>query len=112
MLVQEVKAMDGIPASSGLNVTAQSLALTANNVANVNTGGYRALTLRQQELPQGGAAAAGIQESQQPLAPGGSNVDLATEAVNLQAQGASYQADLKFMQVQQKLLGTALDLKA
>lgn len=105
--------MDGISASaSGLAVTAQSIALTSNNVANVNTDGYKSRSLRQQDLPQGGVQATGVQTSQDPLNPGGSNVDLATQAVNLNTQGAGYQADLKFMQVQQNVLGTALDLKA
>lgn len=105
--------MDGISASaSGLGVTAQSIALTSNNVANVNTNGYRSQTLQQEDLPQGGVRASGVQRSQEPLNPGGSNVDLGTQAVNLDTQGNSYQADLKFLQVQQSLIGTALDMKA
>jgi flagellar basal-body rod protein FlgC len=105
--------LDGISASvSGLGVSAQSIALSANNVANVNTDGYRAKTLQQQDLPQGGARASGISASQEPTTPGGSNVDLATEAVNINTQGLSYQADLKFLQVQQNLVGTALDMNA
>ena len=39
-------------------------------------------------------------------------MDLATEAVNLDTQGAGYSANLKFLQVQQNLLGTALDMQA
>jgi flagellar basal-body rod protein FlgC len=105
--------MDGVSAAvSGVNVAAQSVALSANNVANVNTDGYRAKTLQQQEQEQGGVRASGVQASQEPLTPGGSNVDLATEAVNLDTQGVTYQANLKFLQVQQNLLGAALDLKA
>ena len=105
--------MDGISNSlSGANVAAQSLALTSNNIANVNTNGYRSLSLQQEALPQGGVEAATIQASQQPTTPGGSNVDLATQAVSLDTQGLGYQSDLKFLQVQQKVLGTALDLNA
>ena len=105
--------MDGISASmSGVNVAAQSIALSSNNVANINTDGYKAKSLQQQALPQGGVEASAVRESQQPTSSGGSNVDLATEAVNLKTEGIGYQADLKFMQVQQKLLGTALDLQA
>jgi flagellar hook protein FlgE len=106
-------AMDGISASvSGLNVTGQSLALSANNIANVNTDGYRAQSLRQQALPQGGVAAEGVQASQAPTEPGGSNVDLASELLNMNTQGAGYSADLKFLEVKQKMIGTALDMKA
>jgi flagellar hook protein FlgE len=113
MLGPEVWSMDGVSAAvSGINVSAQSVALSSNNVANVNTEGYRAKTLQQQDLEQGGVRATGIQENPEPTTPGGSNVDLANEAVNLDIKGLSYQADLKFLQVQQNMLGAALDLKA
>jgi flagellar basal-body rod protein FlgC len=105
--------MDGIAASlSGLQTAGQSIALSANNVANLNSAGYRAQSLAQATLPQGGVYGAAVQQSQAPLNPGGANVDLATEAVNLDTQGTAYQADLKFLQVQNNVLGTALDLNA
>ncbi|BDU72234.1 flagellar basal body rod protein FlgC [Mesoterricola silvestris] len=105
--------MDGISAGvSGIGVSAQGIALSANNVANLNSDGYRAKSVRQQDLEQGGVRASGISESQEPTNPGGSNVDLATEAVNLDTRGISYQADLKFLQAQQNILGVALDMKA
>ena len=105
--------MDGIAGSlSGINVAAQAYALSANNIANVTTGGYRAQSLQQQALQGGGVEATGIQASQAATVPGGSNVDLATEAVNQSTQGGTYQANLKFAQVQQQLLGSALDMKA
>jgi flagellar basal body rod protein FlgB len=87
------------------------VALSAGNVANLNTDGYKAKSLQQQDLEQGGVRATGVRESQEPQNPGGSNVDLATEAIKLDTQGLSYQADLKVLQVQQNILGTALDLK-
>ena len=99
-------------ALSGVNVSAASLAYTANNVANVNTNGYRAKALQQQEQPQGGVRASGVETSQAAQAPGGSNVDLATEAVNLLTQGGGYQANLKVAESQQKMLGSTLDIKA
>jgi flagellar basal-body rod protein FlgC len=103
--------MDGIWASlSGLSTSAQSIALSANNVANVNSAGFRSQSLVQETLPGGGVYGAAVQQSQAPLEPGGSNVDLATQAVNLDVQGTAYQADLKFTQVQNSLLGTALDM--
>ena len=105
--------MDGISASlSGINVAAQAYALSANNIANVTTNGYTAQALQQQAVQGGGVAATGVQASQAPASPGGSNVDLATEAVNQTTQGGTYQANLKFMEVQQNLLGSALDMKA
>jgi flagellar basal body rod protein FlgG len=105
--------MDGLSASlSGLRTAGQSIALSAGNVANLNSTGYRARSLVQENLPQGGVYVATVTQSQAPMGPGGSNVDLATEAVNLDTQGIGYQADLKFMQVQNNLLGSALDLEA
>lgn len=105
--------MDGVSASlSGLQTAAQGVALSAGNVANLNSAGYRALSLVQEEQPQGGVRAAAVQESQAPLPAGGSNVDLGTEAVGLDTQGLSYQADLTFLKAQQQMLGSALDLKA
>ncbi len=105
--------MDGISTGlSGMAVSAQSVAVSARNVANLNTPGYQAEVLRQADVEPGGVRATGIQESQEPANPGGSNVDLATEAVNLDTAGLTYQANLKFMQVQQNLVGAALDMKA
>ncbi len=106
-------AVDGISAGlSGLQTAAQGVALSANNVANVNTPGYRARSLVQAEQPQGGVAGVAVRQSQEPLNAGGSNVDLATEAVNLKTQGVGYQADLKFLEAQDRMLGSALDMKA
>jgi flagellar hook protein FlgE len=103
--------MDGISASlSGIQTAAQGVALSANNVANLQSTGYRAGSLVQEELPQGGVEAVAVQRSQAPLAPGGSNVDLGAEAVNLDLQGLSYQANLAALNVQQKVLGSALDI--
>ena len=96
--------MDGLSSSSALQASGQGVALTANNIANVNTPGYRARSLSQ----PGGR----VQESQAPLVPGGSNVDPATEAVNLDAQSLGYQANLKALRAHDKMLGSALDLQA
>lgn len=105
--------MDGMSAGlSGVQAAAQGVAISANNVANLNSSGYRAKSLVQGALPQGGVADVAVRESGAPMNPGGSNVDPAAEAVQLDTQGVAYQANLKFLQVQNKLLGSALDLKA
>jgi flagellar basal-body rod protein FlgC len=110
--VNEVAAMDGVSASlSGLQAAGQSIALSANNVANLNTPGFRAGSLVQESLPQGGVRGAAVSQSQAGAAPGGSNVDLATEAVNLDVQGAGYQANLTAIRTQDKMLGAVLDLQ-
>jgi len=105
--------VDGISAGlSGVQTAAQGVALSANNVANLNSAGYRAGSLVQAELPQGGVRAQAVSRSQVPLNPGGANVDLATEAVELKTQGAGYQANLKVLEAQNRMVGSALDMKA
>ncbi|BDU76357.1 flagellar basal body rod C-terminal domain-containing protein [Mesoterricola sediminis] len=99
-------------AISGVGVGSQGVAVAAGNVANLNSDGYRARRLQQADLAQGGVRATGLTESQEPLAPGGSNVDLATEAVALKTDGVAYKANLKVIQAEQEMLGTALDMKA
>ena len=109
--------MDGVSASSsGIQAVTQSMAASANNLANLNTDGYRAQTVVQEAQPQGGVRdTVVLQSPAQPQAqsrPGGSNVDPATEAVNLDTQGTSYQANLQAANAQQQMLGSALDLQA
>jgi len=105
--------MDGVSASSsGVQAAMQSMATSANNLANLNSNGYRAESLVQEAQPQGGVRSAAVLRSPAQPVPGGSNVDPATEAVNLDTQGVGYQANLKAMQAQQRRLGSALDLQA
>jgi len=107
--------MDGVSASSsGIQAATQSMAASANNLANLNTDGYRAQTVVQEAQPQGGVRDTVTLQSpaQAQSRPGGSNVDPATEAVNLDTQGTSYQANLQAANAQQQMLGSALDLQA
>lgn len=105
--------MDGIAASlSGIRTSAQAVGVASNNIANVNTPGYKAQELQQRDLPQGGVEASGIRESQEAPREGGSNVDLASEVVNLKTDAIGYQANLKFLKVQDLILGATLDMRA
>jgi flagellar hook protein FlgE len=105
--------MDGVAASSsGVQAAMQSMATSANNLANSNTDGYRAQTVAQEAQPQGGVRDSLVLHSPAQPVPGGSNVDPATEAVNLDTQGAGYQANLQAASAQQQMLGSALDLQA
>lgn len=105
--------MDGVSASSsGIQAATQSMAASANNLANLNTDGYRAQSVAQEAQPQGGVRDTVTPRSPAQPVPGGSNVDPATEAVNLEAQGTSYQANLQAANAQQQMLGSALDLQA
>lgn len=105
--------MDGVSASSsGIQAATQSMAASANNLANLNTDGYRAQSVAQAAQPQGGVRDTVTLRSPAQPVPGGSNVDPATEAVNLDTQGASYQANLQAANAQQQMLVSALDLQA
>jgi len=100
-------------ALSGMNAAATGMAVTSNNVANVNSKDYKAKRLDLENLePQGGVKPQALQESQAPTVPNGSNVDLATEFTSLLSQSDAYKANTKVLQVQQELLGTVLDMKA
>lgn len=97
---------------SGLNAAAIGVALTAYNVANANTPGYKAKRLDLEEVKEGGVRPAAIRESQEPAPEETSNVDLASEFVNLDMQTNTYKANLKALDAQNEMLGTVLDMKA
>jgi flagellar hook protein FlgE len=97
---------------SGMSTAALGMAVSANNVANVNTKDFKAKRMEQEDLAQGGTRPAAIRESQEPPAPEGSNVDLASEMTNQISQSGAYKANLKMVEAQNQLLGTALNLKA
>lgn len=97
---------------SGLNAASLGTALTANNVANANSDGYKAKRLDLEDRREGGVQAARVTEIQEPTTPGGSNVDYATEMTNLMTQSGSYGANLQVIKAQSDMLGQALDMKA
>ena len=96
---------------AGMNAAAQGVAVVANNVANVNTKDFRAKRVDFQEVRGGGVEPSSLRESGDAVAGPGSNVDLATEFVNLLAYSDSYKINAKVLEVQQKILGAVLDLK-
>jgi len=97
---------------SGVNTAALGTAVTANNIANANTKDFKAKRLDQEDQAQGGTRPAALRESQEPAAPEGSNVDLASEFISLIGQGAAYKANLKVVEAENQFLGTAIDLKS
>jgi len=98
-------------AQSGLNVASLGLAVAANNVANLNSDGYKAKSLSQEETKEGGVQASQVTESQQPTVPDGSNVDLATEMTSLMTQSGAYTSNLKVMKTQDEMLGQLMDMR-
>ena len=100
------------PALSGVRAASAGLAVQAGNVANLLTDGYRAKRVDLASQQGGGVRAEGVVEDPSPLVPGGSNVDLATEAVQGMALDVMYKANLKVVQSEDQRMKAALDLMA
>lgn len=100
------------PSLSGMNAAWIQLAVASNNLANLNTDGYRAKRVDFQSTPDGGVRPGSIQENQGEPAPDGSNVDPALELVNLMTGSMFFSANAAVVRAQAELLGTTLDIKA
>ncbi|MFH1019199.1 MAG: flagellar basal body rod C-terminal domain-containing protein [Pseudomonadota bacterium] len=110
-------------ALSGLTAIQKKIESNANNVANVNTDGYKRtrVTLHAQE-PHGIEAV--VQQSQTPgpmvyeqTSAGEtpvekSNVELGEELPSMMLSRRFFQANLKTVQVQNEMLGNLLDIKS
>ena len=103
--------MDPLSASvSGMRAAALGVASVAGNVANVNTPGYRPRRVDFQELLEGGVEVASVREEGGVPPEGMSGVDLASESTDLLGYAATYEANLKVLDAQDEVLGTAMDL--
>ena len=101
----------------------KKLESTANNVANVDSDGYKKTRVTLLEGAQGGVTA-NVQkvEDQGPLAyeqtakgdqlVEKSNVDLTQELPDLMITKRSYQANLKAIRTEDEMLGSLLDIKS
>ena len=101
----------------------KKLESTANNVANVDSDGYKATSVSLQEGAQGGVTAT-VRKDETPgpqvyeqTANGDqlvekSNVDLTRELPDLMITKRSYQANLKAIQAENEMLGSLLDIKS
>ena len=120
-------------AQSGLSAMATSMAATANNVANVNTDGYKSQDVRLATGPQGqgvrvadvatdnsaggygpaavrGQNAAGVYEPTAGLVET-SNVDLARQSVDMIETSRAFEADVAVVRTQDDMVGTLLDMR-
>ena len=106
---------------SGLNAFQQQLNVAANNLANVNTDGFKkSQTLLESVAPQGVIAKSQKLELPGPLelqqtADGEqlvekSNVDVSQEMVNLVTSRRAYQANLKALKATDETVGSLLDV--
>ena len=105
--------MDALgPALSGIRAASAGLAVEANNVANLRSDGYQARRVDLATQPAGGVRVQGVSSDPSPTVPGGSNVDLATEAVQGMGLDVMYKANLKVVQSENQRIKATLDLKA
>lgn len=99
-------------ATSGMQAASMETSVTANNVANAQTPGYRAQRLDLEDQAQGGVQPAALRESGEAGTPDGSNVDYVLEMTNLMAQTQQFDANVRVVQTQNQMLGKILDLNA
>jgi len=114
--------IDGVYAAlSALDGFSKKMAVTANNVANINTNGFKKSRAVAEE-GQNGAVEISIQEIDTPGSPisseedsaeqtkDTSNVDIAEEMVDMTITQLGYEANLKSLEVQEELQGSILDI--
>ncbi len=103
-------------ALSGLQAASASQQVTANNVANALSDGFKAKRVERSALVANGQGAGvksdGLVEDPTPTVPGGSNVDLAQQFVQSNVDSLMYTANLKVIKSQDDLFKSTLDLKA
>ena len=107
-------------ALSALDAYGQKVDVTANNIANANTDGFKKSRVVLQEADSSGVVVS-IDKVNTPgaLIPSedgtgevreSSNVDLAEEIVNLQTAKHGYEANLKTLETEGEMLGSLFDI--
>lgn len=92
-------------ALSGMNAASLRLDTSANNVANSLTPGYKRQSTVQQATPGGGVSASVTQADS-------AGESLAEDLVTQIDASTQYTANLKVVQMQDRMLGALLDLRA
>ena len=106
---------------SALQAYKKSMGVTANNIANVNTEEFKKSRATMKEGANGGVEVAVSKintpghhyqelEGDQMVAKETSNVNLEEELPDLMVTQRTYEANLKVLQTQDKMLGTMLDI--
>lgn len=99
----------------GMRSNANRIRVTANNIANVNTPGFRAgaPAIRTEPASSDNSleAGAGGSRASTPNLPETSNVDLAKEMADLIIAKHGYTANVKTVKTADELLGTILNIK-
>jgi flagellar hook protein FlgE len=92
-------------AFSGMNAATARMGVSAHNVANVQTAGFRRQQVLQQTQPGGGVTTRITQAE-------AAGSDLAADAVQQMTALYSFKANLRTVQVEHEMLGSLLDIKA
>jgi flagellar hook protein FlgE len=92
--------MDSIAsiASSALTALTVQQNVTANNVANINTQGFKSSSVQNSENQSGGVSAS--------VSQGTDSVDISQEALNMIANSNAFTANIKSLQVDDQLQQT------
>jgi flagellar hook protein FlgE len=91
-------------ASTGLQAAQTRLSVSAHNVANEQTAGFRRQLVQQQTLP--GGTVVRVTTAQTP------GTDLTSEMVHQKESLYAFKANLKAIQTEHEMLGSLLDDKA
>lgn len=91
-------------AATALNAFSVRQAVTADNIANVNTPDFKASTVRNEEIPGGGVTATPRK--------GADPVDISKEAANLLVNSNLYKANVATVKAVDEMTRTLLDIKA
>ena len=93
--------------SSGLQAAQLRLDASANNVANMNTPGYRRQAVAQQAVADSAGVRATVPRQQE-----ADGVALEKEAVEQMSATYAFKANLQTIQTQDEMMGALLDVKA
>ena len=93
--------------SSGLQAAQLRLDASANNVANMNTPGYRRQVVAQEEAADSAGVRAAVQREQE-----AEGVALEKEAVEQMSATYAFKANLQTIKAQDEMMGSLLDVKA
>ncbi len=93
--------------SSGLQAAQLRLDASANNVANMNTPGYRREVVAQQEAKGSAGVSATIERESSEK-----GVALEQEAVEQMSATYAFKANLQTIKAQDQMMGSLLDVKA
>jgi flagellar basal body rod protein FlgG len=102
-------------AGSGLAAAGAQMAVTASNLANLETGGYQARRADLVELSGGGVGVGGVSSDPAPGALDaegveGSNVDPAKEVVDLMREKTLYTANAAVVTAADRMVGSLLNI--